>query len=1720
MKRKRRLQWFATLAIMLFFTLPLATAVSISGVSAVDVTSHAATVVWETDEPADSFVQYTADSVTLTVGDADAVTSHEVALTNLQPEQDYTFTVQSGDVIDENEYEFMTLAVDIIPPTIEVDVSAVISGTQIDINGTTEAGATVTVLVNSEVASATTADFEGLFSFTGVFLASGLNVMTFSSKDVAGNENSLDVEVFADTDRPQINLTLPEVVEDTQIRVSATFSEPVTYDLVVNNQSQESGEGITLSTTVSLQEGENSGELFATDAAGFTTSESFSILADTQPPRVSATLVKGGEYYEGQAESTISGETEPGAEVYLYTFRQTGTGQQPNFDRAREKVTANADGEFTFADVDFESFNLQLDDLRPREVPTALLDLSVFSSRDLEDAQQKTYYIYLIAEDQTGKTGYWDTSVTVHTCFSQNFDFSPESLAEFQAPLRLNPTLMEQGRQEVQAVFKLNYQGSGVAEDPDDTTTAYQIIDVDFEKACTQTMVDDEDNVGCRLFPTSRPITVVCSDESSVYSSWQLHSAEEFKERDEDLWDDFTSKRQVTFPLKMVVSYQERIGDNEWGETKFQSSCTDLNYFVDIPIESSELIPDFLADEGVDALNWTISQLETVRPILEKATIIAGISCVTSWLGRTVARWVRIFTSKVEGLSGQVPGSDSECQLDQSGMYLESTIEEWREAGLENIPADLISLDEACPSTAGTWKFEAALDKAYKFTCDRAFCREVPARWTETESEEKIGNVILSQQQCAVTGGGIPLVRRENCLELIQQSSPVGVDRAIYSDTDTVCWQDQNGILYRYDQSEGKQDPADTRRNIFVLEPIIPLLGDVALPSEPLRVYQPPGSQDFFVGRNLKCEEVCSNPRRGGFSADTSGGSKGCYQEREIDGRTTLVDGNGNQLTGNKYAAGYTSDCFLGETGLEQCVCIGEDIEDEPHRNDKHTLRSAIEEEPWVYRQAQQYSDSHGAYGTYYSPIRYYDGRDFTGAFGANFLLDYARDDPQVAAVDPHENVISTFQTLCLPGMLKNVVMLESILTGMRNCLVEAKYTGLQDAGMCQALFTRHVCGLMYETVASLVNQCTPVTLEHQSEGEVGVAEVLDSGFDAIGESVESSITDLRDEYGNAVLNEYFSGGAQGFSQSICLAAFGYEMPLFSEEFFLDAAYAFPISTSVVMAPKTRELTTYNPARQTAVFNYNVGGIILPGCRVRNYNVKLKCIGQEDLGYPGVDCGEQQCDCVDAQEYDASFEREKEKIIHSGESLRSGSMHDIPLQTPIQVESNYRYDHVLVEVSLDQSERDNVEHCFDEGVKVDGLTATFYEAINDITPPGAVSCNVDLSGRYQCPELFNLFGMGGAYLEEPYVMCQDAESGAWMDCDTINLYTLGETIRTRVHVQTDGNGQCLVRDAPNIVGVQEKRVLPIPENIDGFYQIQDVLGVVSEGMLGGSYSNIELVSSQSNSGCIHPQAQGSVPEDVSPDEYIFAYENVNGGIQLTVDSGVTLGPDQDYELLSGVVVSAGVPVTDLSELNGIVFDIQGFRISNVVGALISGEDQCVYRVVERGGVTGGVDSNSIRVTYSLYEQDEGGSCRFLSQRVDAGREKDRHRVDISVQREITALLQASEYHDHFVEGRYDVVAGLASPVVNSGQGDLSNALAIYYWTASLVMEGSRVDNAQLHTTEINNLLRAFFTRVWGVESGEPYSDDMTDDGEFVRVQRYLCEVANSFGYTEGVEVCS
>ena len=97
-------QSLVILVLFLVINLPLISALEISNVRTTNIEPTSAAIRWETDQPANSFVNYGLSKESLqTLGDANAVQNHVISLTSLQPATSYLYSVRSAETINDHE---------------------------------------------------------------------------------------------------------------------------------------------------------------------------------------------------------------------------------------------------------------------------------------------------------------------------------------------------------------------------------------------------------------------------------------------------------------------------------------------------------------------------------------------------------------------------------------------------------------------------------------------------------------------------------------------------------------------------------------------------------------------------------------------------------------------------------------------------------------------------------------------------------------------------------------------------------------------------------------------------------------------------------------------------------------------------------------------------------------------------------------------------------------------------------------------------------------------------------------------------------------------------------------------------------------------------------------------------------------------------------------------------------------------------------------------------------------------------------------------------------------------------------------------------------------------------------------------------------------------------------------------------------------------------------
>jgi hypothetical protein len=503
-------------------------------------------------------------------------------------------------------------------------------------------------------------------------------------------------------------------------------------------------------------------------------------------------------------------------------------------------------------------------------------------------------------------------------------------------------------------------------------------------------------------------------------------------------------------------------------------------------------------------------------------------------------------------------------------------------------------------------------------------------------------------------------------------------------------------------------------------------------------------------------------------------------------------------------------------------------------------------------------------------------------------------------------------------------------------------------------------------------------------------------------------------------------------------------------------------------------------------------------------------------------CDGKGCDCLNVPQ--AGPEVSRKHLLASGGSIPSGRMFDIPLEVPIQLSAQYRYDHAVLELMLDPTEKDNAESCLDDNFR-HGNKGVYYYPLSDDSPPGSLNCKASaITGRYSCPELSKFFGFGGSYLEEPYITCWDKKTEDWVSCDTPNLFVMGDKVKIRPHLYTDGKGLCLKRKlSTNVPGVPKDLLRSIPKDTPGpLFFPDELLSSITENTFGGSSSHRVSQLSSSSNGC--GLATKRTPDTVTNSGQIYSFESIPSGgkIKFKIDKPnlVSIVSPAGFEFDSFGQLKKGNENTFTKEqINSIEFNLGGFVISDILQNVDSNSNsQCVYQVTSANSIGSTINSRQITVTYELYEKDAQGGCTYAKNLIKTGMGKNRISKKIRLQKHESAFQRSGGAHEAFMDGNYQQVHTLVLESLNDYLGDLNNALAIYYSTLSYVKQNQVSGN---HAPNIKTMLKYFFTREWGGEKAKDYSPSVVQLGEFKKISKYLCEIDQKFGKEyQGSNFCS
>jgi type II secretory pathway pseudopilin PulG len=217
------------------------------------------------------------------------------------------------------------------PLTIEAPADETLTNiTTIEVSGSTEAGATVTVMGEEVVV-----DAQGDYS-TIVDLDEGDNMITVTAEDIAQNFATRSVTVELDTKPPALVISMPEDGQKTNEKSIQVIGTTEIKSSVKINDNPVILAGTSFQSMVSLTEGENIIKVQSCDIAGNCNHTSRTVYLDTIEPDILITSPEDG-LLTNVKEIEITGTVEAGARVtvnnkdaeifgtewsYLYSLRE------------------------------------------------------------------------------------------------------------------------------------------------------------------------------------------------------------------------------------------------------------------------------------------------------------------------------------------------------------------------------------------------------------------------------------------------------------------------------------------------------------------------------------------------------------------------------------------------------------------------------------------------------------------------------------------------------------------------------------------------------------------------------------------------------------------------------------------------------------------------------------------------------------------------------------------------------------------------------------------------------------------------------------------------------------------------------------------------------------------------------------------------------------------------------------------------------------------------------------------------------------------------------------------------------------------------------------------------------------------------------------------------------------------------------------------------------
>ena len=831
---------------------------------------------------------------------------------------------------------------------------------------------------------------------------------------------------------------------------------------------------------------------------------------------------------------------------------------------------------------------------------------------------------------------------------------------------------LAEGTETLYFYFNYSYIGRGINA---------RISNVAISRACsTKELVDPRFNLSCQLLQSgiaARPLNP--PDNTLTYSAVplsRLPNMDRFLEND---WKSFLKalNRELTFPIKVRITYQHDTNNDGVQETETQTACEQVSYFVDDTlIDPRKVLPDWLLHNFVDYLQDAIKALTKVQEQIDKVIDYVAVGCLYSFFAHLIVKiyrtWVDLSSETLLNpvLKKFLLGKESIASLDPECKEIHEAIEGFYKQGNVKLKhySDL-ELKKCFTSSYKAWQTEAKMYQLQRWSCDRLFGHSSPSKWTETESDDALLRKIESKAACNADESvrGTPL-NAKRCRDI--QLSKYR-ERPENFELEDICFESTDG---NKETLWTLGEPVDSATKLY-------RINYAAGDRTAVFSYAIKRSENLYLTAQPKsCEELCGIKTKISQTIvefgnerivlnkdpkDKTGSEKGVACTT-VDNciswnvNKAIVSGDGKKREiQSAYRVGFSnrisdynpSPCFY-DTGKstavisdnratrEECCCIntkegvappslsyqpddisiatGKPIHESKAIADKILGKDEFSDMKWSYRYSRIKYEAKGIDGyahNSYNLNRYIEGRDLPACFGqdSQFHKLFGKEE-EVLTLNPFKQQTAALQCAYLTGINQRLQLYKNIMSAMSNCLVEIRKDGRADAGVCKELFTQHVCGLMWQLVKFFIDGCAVDDTPIEDVG--GRDEKIGEKISRGLKGISQGISEAQQEITDEYQNVKLENLLGTGKDSVARKAC---LAAFGYDWqlnarnLIDAAYTTPFATLVQAVTRSREFLTVDPFSFKPKYEYRVSWVINPGCELENYIIDLVCVTSQEM---------------------------------------------------------------------------------------------------------------------------------------------------------------------------------------------------------------------------------------------------------------------------------------------------------------------------------------------------------------------------------------------------------------------------------------------------------------------------------------------------------------------------